>query len=197
MPTMAPAPKEIRDAFAKYKETEEYANTRRWAVDPKHVDGSLWAAWLVGYTSIDPRITDLLGLPPTASVDEVVGAIEAAPKTRDGARCPIDGRPLWFVTRPIPHMSIPSKVGRCSVLITEDGWFGCRALKSGRHKTYPVEDCYSTPEAAEKALQEQALAQTVGHLNNFRDAKRVEETMLSDMCDATGLSPDDVIGGKQ
>jgi hypothetical protein len=36
-------------AWEKYKLTEEYANTRGWAQYAQHVDGSLWAAFLVGY----------------------------------------------------------------------------------------------------------------------------------------------------
>ena len=37
-------------AWNKYKETEEYSNTKGWAGYAQHVEGSLWAAFLVGWT---------------------------------------------------------------------------------------------------------------------------------------------------
>lgn len=36
-------------AYKAYRETEEYANTRKWAQNETHVDGSLWAAFEAGY----------------------------------------------------------------------------------------------------------------------------------------------------
>lgn len=36
-------------AWDKYKGTDEYANTRRWALHEAHVDGSLWAAFNKGW----------------------------------------------------------------------------------------------------------------------------------------------------
>lgn len=36
-------------AFDKYKESESYANTKKWAKHEDHVDGSLWAAFERGY----------------------------------------------------------------------------------------------------------------------------------------------------
>ncbi len=39
----------LRVAFDKYKATSEYANTRRWALHERHVDGSLWAAFMAGF----------------------------------------------------------------------------------------------------------------------------------------------------
>lgn len=41
-----------RQAWEKYKQTDEYANIRRWALHEEHVDGSLWAAFLQGCESI-------------------------------------------------------------------------------------------------------------------------------------------------
>jgi hypothetical protein len=35
-------------AWTAYKETEDYENTKRAAMEPLHVDGSLWAAFLAG-----------------------------------------------------------------------------------------------------------------------------------------------------
>jgi hypothetical protein len=36
-------------AWERYKASEEYTNTRTWALHVKHVDGSLWAAFEHGY----------------------------------------------------------------------------------------------------------------------------------------------------
>ncbi len=44
----------LRTAFDRYKRTVEYENTRRWALHERHVDGSLWAAFMAGYKSADP-----------------------------------------------------------------------------------------------------------------------------------------------
>ena len=38
-------------AWKAHKTTEEYANSLRWAVDPKHAEGSLWALFYAGYFS--------------------------------------------------------------------------------------------------------------------------------------------------
>ena len=35
-------------AWNKYKATDEFANTKKWAAYPQHVEGSLWAAYLQG-----------------------------------------------------------------------------------------------------------------------------------------------------
>ena len=39
----------MRIAWEEYKQTEEFANTRKWAVHEEHVDGSLWTAFCAGY----------------------------------------------------------------------------------------------------------------------------------------------------
>jgi len=36
-------------AWNEYTETDGYKNSRKWADDPKHVDGSLWAMSRDGY----------------------------------------------------------------------------------------------------------------------------------------------------
>lgn len=35
-------------AWKAYAATDEYANTKRWAIHPEHVEGSLWAAFVAG-----------------------------------------------------------------------------------------------------------------------------------------------------
>lgn len=48
---MSPLPEDhpLIQAFDKYKNTPEYSNTRRWATNPKHTEGSLWAAFIEGW----------------------------------------------------------------------------------------------------------------------------------------------------
>ena len=61
-------------AWAAYKATPEYQNTRKWALYEEHVDGSLWAALLQGYESrTPPDVSDL-----------VAAAVAEAVKERDG-----------------------------------------------------------------------------------------------------------------
>ena len=40
-------------AFAKYKASEEYQNTKKWAREgkPEDTDGSLWAAFIAGWAA--------------------------------------------------------------------------------------------------------------------------------------------------
>lgn len=49
--TQSPVPKDhpLLIAWEKYRQTEEYANTKKWATHNEHVDGSLWAAFLQGW----------------------------------------------------------------------------------------------------------------------------------------------------
>jgi hypothetical protein len=51
MPTESPMPKDhpLMKAWEEYKQTDDYANTRKWALHAEHVDGSLWAAFSQGW----------------------------------------------------------------------------------------------------------------------------------------------------
>jgi hypothetical protein len=53
MTAMAQVPKDspLMKAWERYKASDEYENTRRWALHDKHVDGSLWAAFVEGWNS--------------------------------------------------------------------------------------------------------------------------------------------------
>jgi hypothetical protein len=42
-------------AWKAYKASEEFANTRRWATNPEHTDGSLWAAFRAGFDAATER----------------------------------------------------------------------------------------------------------------------------------------------
>jgi hypothetical protein len=39
-------------AWEKYKQTDAYVNTRKWAAHEQHRDGSLWAAFLEGWEAV-------------------------------------------------------------------------------------------------------------------------------------------------
>lgn len=59
---MAPLPKNdpLILSWEDYKKTAEFENTKHWASKPEHVDGSLWAAFMAGYTAACTRAeTDL------------------------------------------------------------------------------------------------------------------------------------------
>lgn len=51
MSTEVIAPKDVRDAFAAYTATDEYANSAKWALVPEHTKGSLWAAFAAGWNA--------------------------------------------------------------------------------------------------------------------------------------------------
>lgn len=52
MEAMSPVPANdpLMIAWEAYKASPEYANTRRWALQEAHVDGSLWAAFVAGFS---------------------------------------------------------------------------------------------------------------------------------------------------
>jgi len=47
-------------AWEEWKQTDDYANTRKWALHPTHVDGSLWHAYWSGYQASGAINADLL-----------------------------------------------------------------------------------------------------------------------------------------
>lgn len=55
MSAMTPVSKDhpLMRAWEAYKQTEDYANTRRWAAHEAHVEGSLWAAFERGWRAAD------------------------------------------------------------------------------------------------------------------------------------------------
>ena len=48
----------MKVAWDFYKETDDYANTRKWALQEEHVDGSLWTAFCVGWNHNETNILD-------------------------------------------------------------------------------------------------------------------------------------------
>ncbi len=42
-------------AWNEYKASEEYQYTKKWAAFEEHVDGSLWAAFLAGWSAANTR----------------------------------------------------------------------------------------------------------------------------------------------
>ena len=61
MPTMTqvPADHPLMKAWKAYEQTEEFANTKKWATHPEHVQGSLWAAFLRGWMVATERAAGL------------------------------------------------------------------------------------------------------------------------------------------
>lgn len=94
MPTMTicPATDPLMIAFSAWHESAEYANTRRWALKPDHVDGSLWAAFEAGFKAATERATNLHEQVDSASDAERIenlpgaGAMGAVIEYRDKIR---------------------------------------------------------------------------------------------------------------
>lgn len=40
-------------AWNAYKETEDFANAKKWAVHAENTDGSLWAAFMAGFAAAE------------------------------------------------------------------------------------------------------------------------------------------------
>jgi hypothetical protein len=49
----------LRAAWEQYKLTDEFNNTRKWAAEPMHLEGSLWAVWLAAFTAATERAASL------------------------------------------------------------------------------------------------------------------------------------------
>lgn len=45
-------------AWEAYKVTPEYENTKKWAGDERHVEGSLWAAFVAGFGAHQKIVAD-------------------------------------------------------------------------------------------------------------------------------------------
>ena len=58
MPTMTQVDKKSRLwlAWSHYLVSDEYANTRKWALHEQHVDGSLWGAFMTGFLAAGGRL---------------------------------------------------------------------------------------------------------------------------------------------
>lgn len=80
MPTMTPCPKDdpLMVAWANYNTTEEYANAKRWAAKPEHVDGSLWAVFQAGFSAATARAANLHEQIDSASDAERLNSIPGA-----------------------------------------------------------------------------------------------------------------------
>ena len=48
----------MRAAWERYKLTDMYANSRKWAAHEEHVDGSMWAAFVEGYRTAQENHND-------------------------------------------------------------------------------------------------------------------------------------------
>lgn len=84
MPVEQPLPNDsqIMKAWEAYKATDDYANTRRWALHEAHVDGQLWAAFMVGWTArnTSPEEALLAQIRNECCVDENGDPVGAQPE---------------------------------------------------------------------------------------------------------------------
>jgi hypothetical protein len=88
---MSPLPKDapVMIAWEAYKVTDGYANTRNWALNEKHVDGSLWAAFLAGHEA------RTLSLPSDQEVEKVARAISLEFDVDPDVFIGMHGRAKW------------------------------------------------------------------------------------------------------
>lgn len=86
--TSSPLPKDhpLVVAWEEYRATDEYANTRKWALHEQHVDGSLWAAFMAGWNCV----------PDTAEVAKLKEQLAA--HVRISTRCPACGASTLFIS---------------------------------------------------------------------------------------------------
>jgi hypothetical protein len=77
---MAEIPKThpLRATWEQYKQSEEYANTKKWAAHPMHLEGSLWGVWLAAYTAATERAAALHESVDPASDDERLNKVPGA-----------------------------------------------------------------------------------------------------------------------
>lgn len=81
-----------RIAYDAWTRTHEFANTKRWAIHPDHVDGSLWWAFIVGFSAATERAAALHESVNPSSDDERqinipgAGAMGAVIEYRDAIR---------------------------------------------------------------------------------------------------------------
>lgn len=68
MPTEAPCPKDapLMIEWEKYRQTDEFKNSFKWAADLQHRTGSMWAAFAAGALAMNPDAAQSLKLPETA-----------------------------------------------------------------------------------------------------------------------------------
>ena len=61
MSTLTPCPQDdpLMIAWNSYKQSDKYANTKKWATDPNHTEGSLWAVFEAGYKAATERAANL------------------------------------------------------------------------------------------------------------------------------------------
>lgn len=80
MSTMALVPKSdpLMNAWEVFKQTEEYANAKRWAAHPEHLEGSLWAMYCRGFADATKRAGDLHEQIDSASDAERLESIPGA-----------------------------------------------------------------------------------------------------------------------
>jgi hypothetical protein len=46
-------------AWGEYKQSDQYRNTKKWAMHPEHVEGSLWAVFEAGFKAATERAANL------------------------------------------------------------------------------------------------------------------------------------------
>lgn len=82
---MSPLPKNhpIMLAWDRYKSTDDYANSFRWAGHEEHRAGSMWTAFLAGFNAATPpaqTAPDPIKSKPFADMAEYAAALDGVPQ---------------------------------------------------------------------------------------------------------------------
>ena len=83
MSTQSPCPQNdpLMIAWNAYQSTNEFVNAERWARDPEHLKGSLWAVFQAGFRAATQRAADLHEQVDTASDSERLQNVPGAGAT--------------------------------------------------------------------------------------------------------------------
>jgi hypothetical protein len=76
--TVVPDNDPLMRAWNEFKQTEEFANAKKWASHPEHLDGSLWALFDAGFRAATVRAVDLHEQVDTASNAERLNNLPGA-----------------------------------------------------------------------------------------------------------------------
>lgn len=68
----------LKKAWDAYRQTDDFANSRKWANQPEHVDGSLWAMFMTGWMMATERAASQYENVNSASDDERTKGIPGA-----------------------------------------------------------------------------------------------------------------------
>ncbi len=154
----------MMQAWTQYSGGPEYENSARWAIQPEHTKGSMWAAFCAGWsagTRLAPtapveaggsepvEVTIFCPKCATPHVDEGEWATTRHHKTHQCQSCGHEWRPFPFATVGVPHPALrPQPSGE-----TREAVARVEAMLPAIERIFPVH-VTETPDYAELAFHE-------------------------------------------